>query len=67
MLEAGRSRVPIPMKLMKFFDVPNPSSRALALGFILPLTELRSRNLLGEVKRCRYIRLATSPPCEMIV
>jgi hypothetical protein len=30
-----------------FFNLPNPSSRTIALGFTQPLTEMRTRNLLG--------------------
>jgi hypothetical protein len=30
-----------------FFDLPNPSSRAMALGSTQPLTEMSTRNLPG--------------------
>jgi hypothetical protein len=43
-LQTGRSRVPIPMRL-SFFDLPNPSSRTMALGSTQPLTEVSARNL----------------------
>jgi hypothetical protein len=31
-----------------FFDLPNPSSRTMALGSTQPLTEMSTRNLPGE-------------------
>jgi hypothetical protein len=30
-----------------FFDLPNPSSRTMALGSTQPLTEMSTRNLRG--------------------
>jgi hypothetical protein len=47
MLQAGRSRDRIPMRSLDFFNLPNPSSRTMALGSTLPLTEMRTRNILG--------------------
>jgi hypothetical protein len=39
----------IPDKVIGFFNLPNPSSRTMALGSTHPLTETRmsTRNLLG--------------------
>jgi hypothetical protein len=34
MLQAGRSWVQIPMRSLNFFNLPKPSSRTMALGFI---------------------------------
>jgi hypothetical protein len=39
MLQAERSRVRVPMRWI-FFDLPNPSSRIMALGSTQPLTEM---------------------------
>jgi hypothetical protein len=47
MLQAGRSRVRFPMRLLCFFIWPNSSSRAMALGSTQPLTEMIIRNLPG--------------------
>jgi hypothetical protein len=44
MLQAGRSRVPFPMSL-DFFNLPNLSSRTVALGSTQPLAEMSTRNL----------------------
>jgi hypothetical protein len=46
MLQAGRSPVRV-MNEVDFFDLPNPSSRPMALGSTQPLTEMSTRNLSG--------------------
>jgi hypothetical protein len=61
MLQAGRSRVPIPDDVTGFFSWSNPSSRTMALGSTQPLTEMSTTNLPG-VKGGRRVRLTTSPP-----
>jgi hypothetical protein len=45
-----------------FFDLPNPSSRTMAVGFTKPLTEMSTRNIPGGVKSSQCIRPTTSPP-----
>jgi hypothetical protein len=50
MLQAGRSPVRIPDEV-DFFNLPNPSSRTIALGSTQPLTEMSTRNLPGGKKR----------------
>jgi hypothetical protein len=50
MLHARRSPVRVPEEL-DFFNLPNPSSRTMALGSTQPLTEMSTRNLLGGEKR----------------
>jgi hypothetical protein len=35
------------MRLLDFFNLPNPSSRTMALGSTQPLREMSTRNLLG--------------------
>jgi hypothetical protein len=50
MLQAGRSPVRVPDEV-DFFNLPNPSSRTMALGSTQPLTEMSTRNLPGGKKR----------------
>jgi hypothetical protein len=50
MLQAGRSRVRVPDEVDSF-NLPNPSSRTMALGSTQPLTEMSTRNLPGGKKR----------------
>jgi hypothetical protein len=61
MLQAGRSPVRVPDEV-DFFNLPNPSSRTMALGSTQPLTGMSTRNLPGGKKR-----LTTLPPhvCRM--
>jgi hypothetical protein len=59
MLQAGRWRVRFPVRLLDFFNWPNPSSSTIALGSNRHLTEMSTRNLPGTGRR---IRLTTSPP-----
>jgi hypothetical protein len=44
MLQAGRSRVQVPMRSLDFFNRPNPSSRTMALGSTQPLTDMSTGN-----------------------
>jgi hypothetical protein len=50
MLQAGRSPVRIPDEV-DFFNLPNPSSRTMALGSTQSLTEMSTRKLPGGKKR----------------
>jgi hypothetical protein len=50
MVQAGRSRVGVPMRWI-FFNLPNPSSYTVALGFTQPLIEMSTRNLPGVNER----------------
>jgi hypothetical protein len=50
MLQARRSPVRVPDEV-DFFNLPNPSSRTMALVSTQPLTEMSNRNLLGGKKR----------------
>jgi hypothetical protein len=45
------------MRSLDFFNCPNPSSRAVALGSTQPLAEMSTRNLPGG-----KVRLTASPP-----
>jgi hypothetical protein len=51
MLEAGRSRVRVPMRSLDFFNRLNPSNRTMALGSTQPLTEMSTRNFPGDSGR----------------
>jgi hypothetical protein len=50
MLQAGRSPDRVPDEV-DFFNLPNPSSRTMALGSTQPLTEISIRKLPGGKKR----------------
>jgi hypothetical protein len=50
MLQAGRAPVRIPNEV-DFLNLPNPSSRTMALGSTQPLTEMSTRNLPGGKER----------------
>jgi hypothetical protein len=54
MLQAGRYRDEV-----DFLNLPNPSSRTMALGSTQPLTEISTRNL--GVEGCRRVRLTSQP------
>jgi hypothetical protein len=48
MLQAGRS--PVRGRMRWIFNLPDPSSRTMALGSTQPLTEMSTRNLPGGKK-----------------
>jgi hypothetical protein len=50
MLQAGKSPVRVPDEV-DFFNLPNPSSRTMALGSTQPLTAMHIRNIPGGKKR----------------
>jgi hypothetical protein len=50
MLQAGRSPVRVPDEV-NFFNLPNPSSRIMALGSTQPLAEMSTRKFPGCKKR----------------
>jgi hypothetical protein len=64
MLQAGMSLVRVPDEV-DFCNLPNPSSRTMALGSTQPLTEMSTRNLPGG--KSGRVGLTTSPPsvCRM--
>jgi hypothetical protein len=41
----------IPSEVIGFFNLPNPSSRTMALGSTQPLTEMSTRDLPGGIGR----------------
>jgi hypothetical protein len=61
MLQARRSPVRVPDEV-DFFNLPNPSSRTMALGSTQPLTKMSTRNLPGGVKSGRRVGLTTLLP-----
>jgi hypothetical protein len=66
MLQAGRSPVRVPDE-MDFFNLPNPSSRTMALVSTQPLTEMSTRNLPGGKKRSVRRADNLTAICEPIV
>jgi hypothetical protein len=67
MLQAGRSRVRVPIRWIFFFNLRKPSSRTMALGSTQPLTEMSTRILPGgkvwQVSKADNL----SAICELIV
>jgi hypothetical protein len=52
-----------PEEVTGFFNLPNPSSRNMALSSTQPLTEISTKNLPGGKGRpAARVRLTTSPP-----
>jgi hypothetical protein len=47
MIQAGRSRVRFPMRLLDCLILPNLSSRAMAQGLTQPATIMSTRNFPG--------------------
>jgi hypothetical protein len=66
MLQAGRSRDRIPDEV-DFFNLPNPSSRTMALGSTQPLTEMSTRNIPGDEGRPARKADNLTAICEPIV
>jgi hypothetical protein len=66
MLQAGRSRVRVPKRWI-FFNLPNPSSRTMALGSTQPLTEMSTRKLPGDKGRPALKADNITAICESIV
>jgi hypothetical protein len=66
MLQAGRSPVQIPDEV-DFFNLPNPSSRTMALGLTQPLTEMSTNNLPGGKKRLARKADNLAAMCELNV
>jgi hypothetical protein len=66
MLQAGRSRDRIPDEV-DFFNLPNPSSRTMALGSTQPLTEMSTRNIPGGEGRPARKADNLTAICEPIV
>jgi hypothetical protein len=67
MLQARRLQVRFPMRLLDFFNLPNPSSRIMALGSTQPLTEMSIRNLPGGKGRSAHKAGNLTAICEPLV
>jgi hypothetical protein len=67
MLQAERSRVRFPIRLLDIFNLPNPSSRIRALGSTQPLTEMSSRIVPGGKERPARKADKLTAICEPIV
>jgi hypothetical protein len=61
MLQAWRLRVRVPMRWI-FFNLPNPSSRTMALGFDTACNRNEYQESSWGVKGGRRVRLTASPP-----
>jgi hypothetical protein len=52
MLQAGRSRVRLPMNSFDFlFHVPKPFRRSIVVGLTQPLIKISTRNVIGVKER----------------
>jgi hypothetical protein len=67
MLQARRSRVRFPIRLLNSFSLGNPSSRTMALGSTQPLTEMSTSNLPGGKGRPARKADKLTAICELIV
>jgi hypothetical protein len=67
MLQAGRSRDRVPITCSFFFNLPNPSSRTMALGSTQPLREMSTRDLAGGKRRPARRSDNVTANCEPIV
>jgi hypothetical protein len=68
MLQAERSRARFPMRSLDFFfNLPNSSSRTVALGSTQPVTEMSSRNLPGGKGRPAHKVENLTAICEPII
>jgi hypothetical protein len=56
-----------PDEVIGFFNLPNPSSRTMALGSTQPLTEMSTRNLPGGKRRLAPKTDNLTAICEPIV
>jgi hypothetical protein len=57
----------IPVEVIGFFSLPNPSSRTMVLGSTQPLIEISTRNLIGVKKRSARRTDNLAAICEPIV
>jgi hypothetical protein len=57
----------IPNQVIGFFNLPNPSSHTMALGWTQPLTEMSTRNLSGDKERLAHKADNLTIDCEPIV
>jgi hypothetical protein len=67
MLQTGRWWVRVSMRWIFFFNLPNHSSRTMALGSTQPLTEMNTRNVPEGKKRPARRAGNLAVICEPIV
>jgi hypothetical protein len=67
MLQSGKSRVQLSMRSLGFSNLPNPSSRTMALGSTQSRTELSARSLPGGKGRPARKADNLTTVCEPIV
>jgi hypothetical protein len=54
MLEAGRLRVRVLIRLLMHFDLPEPPNRVMTLGLVQPLIEMSTRRYLWGKARLAH-------------
>jgi hypothetical protein len=57
----------IPDEIIEVFNIPNPSSRTMALALTQPLTEMSTRNLPGGKEPQAHKTDNLTAICESIV
>jgi copper(I)-binding protein len=62
MLQAGRLWVQFLMRSLRFFNLSNPSSHIMILGFTQHLKKMSTIKCFWGVKHGPRVRLTTSPP-----
>jgi hypothetical protein len=67
MLQAGKSRVQVPIRSLNFFSLPNPSSRTMALGFTQPPTEMSTGSVSGDKVQLTHKADNLTAICELTV
>jgi hypothetical protein len=67
MLPAGNSQGRFPMRLLDFFNLPNPSSLTMALGLTQPPTDMSTGNLAGGKGRPARKGDNLTAVCEPII
>jgi hypothetical protein len=67
MLQAGGTQDRVPMRWIYFFNLPNLSSRTMALGSTQPLIEMSTRKLPGGKGRPARKNGNLTAICEPIV
>jgi hypothetical protein len=66
MLQAGRSPIRVPDEV-DFFNLPNPSSRTMAVVSTQPLIEMSTKNFPGGKKRLALRAENLTAICELNV
>jgi hypothetical protein len=67
LLRTGRSWVPVPMRSLNLLNLPNPSSRTMALGLTHPLREMSTEVSSGGNARPARKADSLTATCEPII